>query len=259
MWILFAYSGWNASTYIGSEIRDPAKTLPRSLLLGTGIVTVLYILINVVFVYAVPPEEMKGVIAIGGLAMGKLFNRSLGTVFSLLVSFALFSSLSAFIILGPPRVLLHGEGPAVLQGTRGRGPADPGPEPLDRPAGRRLLGDGADGDVRPDPDRDGIRAGDLSAVRRGRGVPAETIGTRERRFPDTRGPRRSTSPPGLHPRRCRFSSGRPSRRLRSRASCWEFRCTCISRERALKGAPSPRLRRPARLPWIGRPKPRWRR
>lgn len=101
MWILFAYSGWNASTYIGSEIRDPAKTLPRSLLLGTGVVTALYILINIVFVYAVPPEEMKGVIAIGGLAMGKLFNRSLGTVFSLLVSFALFSSLSAFIILGP--------------------------------------------------------------------------------------------------------------------------------------------------------------
>lgn len=101
MWILFAYSGWNASTYIGSEIRDPAKTLPRSLLLGTGIVTALYILINIVFVYAMPPEGMRGVIAIGGLAMEKLFNRSLGTVFSLLVSFALFSSLSAFIILGP--------------------------------------------------------------------------------------------------------------------------------------------------------------
>ncbi len=101
MWILFAYSGWNASTYIGSEIRDPERTLPRSLLLGTGVVTALYILINVVFVYAVPPEEMKGVIAIGGLAVEKLFGRSLGAAFSLLVAFALFSSLSAFIILGP--------------------------------------------------------------------------------------------------------------------------------------------------------------
>ncbi len=101
MWIMFAYSGWNASTYIGSEIRNPAKLLPRSLILGTGAVTVLYICINIVFVYAVPPEEMKGVIPIGGLAMGKLFGRSLETVFSLLVSFALFSSLSAFIILGP--------------------------------------------------------------------------------------------------------------------------------------------------------------
>jgi APA family basic amino acid/polyamine antiporter len=101
MWIMFAYSGWNASTYIGSEIRDPARLIPRSLLLGTGVVTALYIGINFVFVYAVPPEEMKGVIPIGGLAMGKLFGRSLETVFSLLVSFALFSSLSAFIILGP--------------------------------------------------------------------------------------------------------------------------------------------------------------
>ncbi len=101
MWILFAYSGWNASTYIGSEIRNPTKILPRSLLLGTGVVTVLYIFINIVFVYAVPPEEMKGVISIGGLAMGKLFGRPLEAVFSLLVSFALFSSLSAFLILGP--------------------------------------------------------------------------------------------------------------------------------------------------------------
>jgi APA family basic amino acid/polyamine antiporter len=101
MWIMFAYSGWNASTYIGSEIRDPKRVLPLSLLLGTGLVTGLYILINIVFVYAVPPEEMNGVISIGGLAMGKLFGRSLETVFSLLVSFALFSSLSAFILLGP--------------------------------------------------------------------------------------------------------------------------------------------------------------
>ena len=101
MWIMFAYSGWNASTYIGSEIRNPTRVIPKSLFLGTAVVMVLYICVNIVFVYAVPPEEMKGVIPIGGLAMGKLFGRSLETIFSLLVSFALFSSLSAFIILGP--------------------------------------------------------------------------------------------------------------------------------------------------------------
>jgi APA family basic amino acid/polyamine antiporter len=101
MWIMFAYSGWNASTYVGSEVRDPARVIPRSLFLGTGVVMALYILINIVFVYAVPPEEMKGVISIGGLAMGKLFGRPFEAVFSLLVSFALLSSLSAFILLGP--------------------------------------------------------------------------------------------------------------------------------------------------------------
>lgn len=101
MWIMFAYSGWNASTYIGSEILNPEKRLPQSLFLGTAVVAILYICINIVFVYGVPPQEMKGVIAIGGLAMGKLFGPSAGIVFSLLISFALFSSLSAFIILGP--------------------------------------------------------------------------------------------------------------------------------------------------------------
>jgi basic amino acid/polyamine antiporter, APA family len=101
MWIMFAYSGWNASTYIGSEIRNPTRNLPRSLFLGTGVVMLLYICVNIVFVYAMPPREMKGVISIGGLAMGKLFGPSAEIVFSLLISFALFSSLSAFIILGP--------------------------------------------------------------------------------------------------------------------------------------------------------------
>ena len=101
MWIMFGYSGWNASVYIGSEIKDPEKNVHRSLLLGTGIVMVLYIALNFLFVYAIPPLEMQGVISIGGLAMGKLFGGPMGFLFSLLISFALFSSLSAFIILGP--------------------------------------------------------------------------------------------------------------------------------------------------------------
>jgi APA family basic amino acid/polyamine antiporter len=101
MWIMFAYSGWNASTYLGGEIRNPSKILPRSLILGTGIVILLYVSINILYVYGIKPDEMKGVISVGGLAMGKLFGPSADTLFSLLIAFALFSSLSAFIIIGP--------------------------------------------------------------------------------------------------------------------------------------------------------------
>jgi APA family basic amino acid/polyamine antiporter len=101
MWIMFAYSGWNASTYLGSEIKNPSKILPRSLIYGTGIVMVLYLSINLLYVYGIKPEEMKGVISVGGLAMGNLFGQSADTLFSLLIAFALFSSLSAFIIIGP--------------------------------------------------------------------------------------------------------------------------------------------------------------
>jgi APA family basic amino acid/polyamine antiporter len=101
MWIMFAYSGWNASTYLGAEIKNPLKTLPRSLMLGTGIVIFLYLALNILYIYGIKPEEMKGVISVGGLAMGNLFGQTADTLFSLLIAFALFSSLSAFIIIGP--------------------------------------------------------------------------------------------------------------------------------------------------------------
>lgn len=101
MWIMFAYTGWNASVYVGSEIKNPRKNLARSLILGTVIVMLLYLLLNVLFIYAIPPADMKGVVAIGGLAVKNLFGNSTDVIVSLLISFALFSSLSAFVILGP--------------------------------------------------------------------------------------------------------------------------------------------------------------
>jgi APA family basic amino acid/polyamine antiporter len=101
LWIMFAYSGWNASTYIGSEVKNPAKNIPASLLLGTAVVSVLYVCLNAVYVYAIAPEHMKGIISIGGLAMGNLIGPKMETLFSLMIAIALLSSLSAFIILGP--------------------------------------------------------------------------------------------------------------------------------------------------------------
>ncbi|WP_158864400.1 APC family permease [Maribellus comscasis] len=101
MFIMFAYSGWNSATYIGSEIKNPKKVIPGSLLISTVIVIVLYLLLNVFFVYAVPPGKMVDEPEIGGLAAGLAFGKVAEMVISLLISFALFSSLSAFILLGP--------------------------------------------------------------------------------------------------------------------------------------------------------------
>lgn len=101
MWIMFAYSGWNASVYIGSEIKKPERNIPMSLLIGTGIVILLYFFLNLLFLYAIPPKEMEGVIPIGGLAVGRLFGPQFDALFSLFIAIALFSSISAFIILGP--------------------------------------------------------------------------------------------------------------------------------------------------------------
>ena len=101
LFIMFAYTGWNAATYIGSEIKKPAKTIPRSLLLSTGIVVILYVLLNLFFVYAIPPDKMINEPEIGGLAAGLAFGKTAEAVISLLISFALFSSLSSMIIIGP--------------------------------------------------------------------------------------------------------------------------------------------------------------
>ncbi|MFO7655030.1 MAG: amino acid permease [Candidatus Krumholzibacteriia bacterium] len=101
MWIMFSYSGWNAAAYLGGEARRPERSLPRSLLLGTALVTVLYLGLNLLYVYAVDPAAMAGVIPVAALAVDRLFGSGWERWLSLLLSAALFSSLSAYIILGP--------------------------------------------------------------------------------------------------------------------------------------------------------------
>jgi APA family basic amino acid/polyamine antiporter len=101
MWIMFAYSGWNASTYMGAEVLDPLRNIPRSLITGTLIVTLLYLLLNALYIYAIPPQEMKGVIPIGGVAANMLFNVSLDRVFSLFIAIILLSAISVLIMIGP--------------------------------------------------------------------------------------------------------------------------------------------------------------
>jgi APA family basic amino acid/polyamine antiporter len=101
MFISFAYSGWNSATYIGSEIKNPRRVIPWSLFISTAVVLILYVLLNLYFVYSIPPAEMVGEPEIGAMAAEESFGKKAGTVISLLISFALFSSLSAFIILGP--------------------------------------------------------------------------------------------------------------------------------------------------------------
>jgi len=101
LWISFAYSGWNASTYVGSEVKNAKRNIPLSLLVGTSVVILLYAGLNILFVYAIEPENMKGVIAIGGLAVNNLFGLTSDRAFSLFIAFALLSSLSAFIMIGP--------------------------------------------------------------------------------------------------------------------------------------------------------------
>ncbi|UCE04794.1 MAG: amino acid permease [bacterium] len=101
MLVMFSYSGWNASAYIAGELKNPKKSLPISLLLGTTIVIILYLSINLFIVKSVPFAELKGTTAVVEAASMKTFGAWIGKILSLLVAIALLSSLSAFIMIGP--------------------------------------------------------------------------------------------------------------------------------------------------------------
>jgi APA family basic amino acid/polyamine antiporter len=104
MYVSFAYSGWNAAAYIAGEIEQPQRTLPRALLVGTGLVMVLYITLNLVFLYAVPPEAMaKDPFGqpVGDLAARALFGSHAGDLLSSLIALALMSAVSAMMMAGP--------------------------------------------------------------------------------------------------------------------------------------------------------------
>jgi APA family basic amino acid/polyamine antiporter len=100
-WIYVSYSGWNAATYVAEELKQPARTLPLALLLGTVLVAVLFLLLNVVFIYAVPLEEMKGVVAVGSLSASKLFGAEVAGVFSALMALSLLATVNAMVTIGP--------------------------------------------------------------------------------------------------------------------------------------------------------------
>jgi APA family basic amino acid/polyamine antiporter len=100
-YVYVSYSGWNAATYVAEELRDPVKNLPLALAMGTGLVTVLFLLLNLVFVYAAPLGAMKGVVAIGSLASARLFGSQVGGLFSALIAIALLAMLNALMTVGP--------------------------------------------------------------------------------------------------------------------------------------------------------------
>jgi APA family basic amino acid/polyamine antiporter len=99
--VMFAFSGWNASTYIAGELRNPRKTLPFSLSIGTIIVIALYLVINVFIFYAAPFREITGSITVVEVASVNAFGPWAARLVSAIISMALLSSLSAYLIIGP--------------------------------------------------------------------------------------------------------------------------------------------------------------
>jgi APA family basic amino acid/polyamine antiporter len=101
IFISFAYSGWNASTYISGDVRNARKVIPISLLLGTSIVTVLYLLLNSVYLRHNDMEAMRGgVVEVGYSTAISIFGSSGGSIIAGIIAVVLLSSVSSMIIAG---------------------------------------------------------------------------------------------------------------------------------------------------------------
>jgi len=102
-YVMFAYSGWNAASYLAGEVKNPGRILPRSLLLGAALVTVLYLALNLVFAYAVPLADVTfdNATQVPTLAVENLFGPGASSVFSVLLGLTFLATVSAFILTGP--------------------------------------------------------------------------------------------------------------------------------------------------------------
>jgi basic amino acid/polyamine antiporter, APA family len=115
VFVVYAYTGWNASAYIAGNLENSKRNLPLSLVLGTGIVVAIYLLLNAMFMYSASFAELDGQNDIGNVVANKLFGEKIGFVFSGIFSVALLSTLSAMTIAGPRVTEAMGEDYALLK------------------------------------------------------------------------------------------------------------------------------------------------
>lgn len=109
VFVMYAYSGWNASTYIVNEVRAPARNVPLSLMLGTALVTILYVALNATFLKTAPIDELKNELEIGQVSAAHIFGMSGGRIMAGLISIGLISSISAMTWVGPRVAMVIGE------------------------------------------------------------------------------------------------------------------------------------------------------
>jgi len=101
VYVSFSYTGWNAAGYIAGEIEDPQRNLPRALTVGTAVVTLLYLLLNVVMLISAPAETLANKPEVAYVATTHLFGESAGRWLSGLIAIGLAPTVGAMVFAGP--------------------------------------------------------------------------------------------------------------------------------------------------------------
>jgi APA family basic amino acid/polyamine antiporter len=113
-WVMYAYSGWNASTYIVGEVRNPSRTIPLSVGLGTLIVMALYLGTNAAFLRTTPAAEMIGKQQVAVIAGAHIFGAEGARVMASFICLGLISTISAMMWIGPRITAAMGEDIDIL-------------------------------------------------------------------------------------------------------------------------------------------------
>ena len=109
VYVMYSYSGWNASSYIIGEVKNPERNVPRSLLAGTIIVIVAYVLLNAVFLATTPESEMRGQLEVGLIAGKHIFGENGGRIVGAVICLGLISAISSMTWIGPRVTMSMGE------------------------------------------------------------------------------------------------------------------------------------------------------
>lgn len=115
IYVSYSYSGWNASAYLTGEMKNPKRDLPWSLFLGTGIVMILYLLLNFIFLYTAPIPQLAGKLDVGYIAAEHIFSTTGADIMGWIIALLLVSSVSAMIIAGPRVAQSLGEDSILLR------------------------------------------------------------------------------------------------------------------------------------------------
>jgi APA family basic amino acid/polyamine antiporter len=109
IYVSYAYTGWNAATYLSSELVDPQRNLPWILITGTCVVTLLYVGLNFTFLYSAPIESMVGELEVGFIAASSAFGQTAGQLTGFVLALLLVSTVSAMTLAGPRVMQVIGE------------------------------------------------------------------------------------------------------------------------------------------------------
>jgi APA family basic amino acid/polyamine antiporter len=100
VYVMYAYEGWNGAAYVAGEVENPQKNMPRALIIGTVIVTVLYVAVHAVFLWRAPWAAMEGKPEAALIAAQSIFGETGGKFMGFLIAFGLISTVASMICAG---------------------------------------------------------------------------------------------------------------------------------------------------------------